>query len=119
MAVRNVMRKLAHGPALGAVGRVQLLLGKPFHGCPQIGRGLGDFVDRILFLFFCGWSIEVELADGIVEVGHFVVSESRSRSGSGFCYRDEHWTWEGSGKTALRPKENRIHPNNISVYYLN
>jgi uncharacterized protein (DUF1778 family) len=54
-----------------------------------------------------------------VEVGHFVVSESRSRSGSGFCYRDEHWTWEGSGKTALRPKENRIHPNNISVYYLN
>jgi hypothetical protein len=45
------MRDLAHGPSLGTVGRVQLLLREPFHGCAQAARCLLDVVEELLSLF--------------------------------------------------------------------
>jgi hypothetical protein len=44
MAVGNVMRELADGPAIGTVGGVELLVREAFDSGAELGRGLFDFV---------------------------------------------------------------------------
>src|SRR5258708_3120011 len=70
MGVRHVMRDLTQRPALGAVGRIELLLGEAFHGSAQVTWRLPDVVEQFLSPFRCGWTVVFKLADGIAQVGH-------------------------------------------------
>src|SRR5258708_6379424 len=70
MAVRDVMSDLAHSPALGAVGRIELLLREAFHRGAQVTWRLPDVVEQFLSPFRCGWTVVFKLADGIAQVGH-------------------------------------------------
>ncbi len=70
MAVRDMVRDLAHGPAIRTVGRVELLVRKPFHGCVQASRRLLDVLEQFLTLFRRGRAVVSELADGIARIRH-------------------------------------------------
>ncbi len=63
MAVRDVVRDLADGPAFGTVGCVELLGRKAFDGGAQVGWGLFNVGQTPLFLVFGERAFVVELSD--------------------------------------------------------
>src|ERR1700674_848631 len=70
MAVWNVMRDLADGPAFETVGCVELLVGQALDGGAQVGWGLCDVGQILLLLLGGGWAFVVEFSDWIARVGH-------------------------------------------------
>jgi hypothetical protein len=70
MAVGDVVRDLAHGPALGPVGRVELLVGKAIYTCAQMARRLLDVAKQFLPLLWCGWALISEFANRVAQVVH-------------------------------------------------